>query len=394
MSKYTGLVFRNEGQKTVEIDIEGTIGGSWWGEDDPESKNTKEKMKAELKRLSNIKADTIIVNINSYGGDVNHGLSIHDLLAENPAKVITKVNGMTASAATIIAMAGDERKISDNSLFLAHRASSWGFGNVNDINMVADDLRKVDDRIINIYTKATGKKREDITEIMDRNNGYGEWISPEEAKEIGFVTEIFEPRKMAAQFSSEILSRFHLPEIPGNNKPATAETKDQDSGVLKRILEAVETFTKGKSSNNSNTKIIMKKFENIFKVLNIEALETSEDGTYLNEEQLDLIEAKLGDLSQAVTDAQTTQQTAEAARQTAEDALTAANTELDTIDESVSKAADIKAKVQAVKAKLAEKPGSAAEGTQADGDVIETGDGIDQTTIDNLPHNREADANM
>ena len=109
-------IVENSATDTAVIDIEGRIGGGFW-DSDQDSKNTKEKMKKELKKIADIKAKNIVVNINSLGGDVNHGLAIHDLLAQSKAKVTTNVNGMTASVATIIAQAGNVRKISDNAFF-------------------------------------------------------------------------------------------------------------------------------------------------------------------------------------------------------------------------------------------------------------------------------------
>lgn len=388
MSKYIGLQFKNEGQKTVEIDIEGTIGGSFWREDDPESKNTKEKMKAELKKLSGIKAEIIIVNINSYGGDVNHGLSIHDLLLENTAKIITKINGMTASAATVIAMAGDERKISDNSLFLAHRASSWGAGNINDIKMLADDLEKIDDRIINLYVKATGKSKEEITAIMDRNNGNGEWITPEEAKTIGFVTEIFEPRKAAAFYSNEILNAFHLPQVPENLLPKNIELENEP-GWVGKIIQSVE----GLSSKFKNQNIVMKEFKNLNKALNVEALESSDGkGVFLNEQQLEAIDNLLKVQDEAITAKAKEISDAQTAQTAAETNLATANAELDSIDATVKEAKTTAEKVVAIKAKMATKPGVQPEGGK--GEDAKPKDEVDWDTINNLPHNREADQNL
>lgn len=385
MHQYKGLIFRNEGQKTVEIDIEGTIGGDWWSDDPEYSKNTKEKMKAELKRISNLKAETIIVNINSYGGDVNHGLSIHDLLSEHKAKIITKINGMTASAATIISMAGDERLISDNSLFLAHRASTFGWGNINDINSLANDLNKVDDRIINIYTKVTGKTKEEMQEVMNRNNGYGEWITPEEAKELGFVTEIFEPRKMAAQFSNDILSRFHLPEIPENI--LIAKTSVEEISLFQKIMAKLENIVPNFSNQNKNH--MNKELSFLNQLLNIEGLESADGVNFnLTLQNLQAINEKLSEIDNAVK----AKESAEAAQKASETNLANAIDKINEIDETVAAADDVDKKVVAIKAKLAEKPAVQPAGAQADKDKAGVdANGVAWDTIDELEHNKEID---
>lgn len=198
---------------TLEIDIEGVIGGGWWPE---ENDATKEQVKKLLKDVSNSAASHITVNINSYGGDVNHGVSIHDMLAEHKAKVTTVVHGHTASAATIIAQAGDIRKISDNALYLIHPASILTWGNQSDLRTALSDLEKVDQTIASIYAKRTKKDEKEIREMMNRFEGRGEWLTASEALDLGLVDEIFEPMKAVASVDPKMLAHFALPELPTN----------------------------------------------------------------------------------------------------------------------------------------------------------------------------------
>ena len=205
------FLIRNSAPDTLEIDIEGTIGGDLF-----EDGATKEDVKKQLKDIAQSRASHIIVNINSYGGDVNHGISIHDLLAEHKAKVTTVIHGHTASAATIISQAGDIRKMSDNALFLVHRASTFAIGNSSDIKTALSDLEKCDETIANIYAKRTGKTIEEALEIMDRFDGRGEWLTASEAKELGFVDEVFEPMKAVASVDPNDLKKLGLPILPEN----------------------------------------------------------------------------------------------------------------------------------------------------------------------------------
>ena len=211
-------------EKTVEIDITGIIGGSIWDlfdENSDESKNTREKMKAELKALSEIKAQKIIVNIDSPGGDVAHGLSIHDMLVQHSAEIETRIYGLTASIATIIAMAGDKRVISDNALMLIHRASYavWGSFNQTELKSAVEDLNKFDERIINIYNKRSEKK-EDISSLMDANNGNGKWIDGAEAKELGLIDDVFQPVRAAAVYDEKLFNKLKYPKIENMTKKA------------------------------------------------------------------------------------------------------------------------------------------------------------------------------
>ena len=272
---YQGLTFINEGSKKVVIDVEGYIGFNPW--DSPADKiTTKEKMKAELKKLASLKVDEIQVNINSYGGDVNHGISIHDLLVESKAKVITRINGMTASSATIIAMAGDERQMSDNALFLVHNASTFAMGDKNDIQTSVNDLKVIDDRIANIYAKRTGKDKQEMLDLMNEEKGMGKWMTADEAKTLGFVTDVFEPMQAAAFFSNDVLNQFRLPEI-------SKEMQDK--------IENQNLTIKNKTMNKPDLKILAS-------AAGLETLEVNDGGVFLNSDNAEAAQAYISALQE------------------------------------------------------------------------------------------------
>lgn len=328
---YKGLQFRNESSETVEIDIEGHIGWDWWaGQPD---KNTKEKLKAELKKIAELQAETIIVNINSYGGDVNHGISIHDLLAEHNAKVITKVNGMTASIATVIAMAGEERKMSDNALFLVHNARSFGWGDKNDIKTLVEDLETVDERIANVYVKATGKEKQEVLDLMDQDKGRGKWLTSDEAKELGFITDVFEPTKAVALHTPANFDNYNLPPLPDGFKEAP-DNKESEQTIIDRVFDKVKNFL----NQNNQTKTEMKDLQKIIDALKIENKEASID---------DVIKA-INDLTEERDTLKNDLQTATQEKETAVNALDAVVTDLNAIDETVETAEGNDKKVDAV----------------------------------------------
>src|SRR5699024_9340889 len=131
------------------------------------------------------------------------GLAIHDALAQHPARIVTKVYGMTASAATIIAQAGDERLMSENALYLVHRAWGLSMGNRNDMDEMMDTLEQIDKRIAGIYARRADKDAGEMMDLMDENNGGGRFLDAEEAKEFGLIDGGFEPMKAAASISRE-----------------------------------------------------------------------------------------------------------------------------------------------------------------------------------------------
>jgi len=209
--------YKKEEETVAEVTIDGIIGEDFFEEGD----NTKQAMRNQLKAVDSIQADRIVVNISSLGGDVDHGLAIHDLLASHPAQVETNVIGMTASAATIIAQAGDVRKMSDNGLYLIHKAWTIGMGNANDFEALVGDLRKLDERIANIYSKRSGFDKDDFMSLMNESNGDGIWISADEAKEYGLIDEITEPMKAAA-YSLKDFRKAGI-KAPENYKEETEE---------------------------------------------------------------------------------------------------------------------------------------------------------------------------
>jgi len=234
----------NKATKVVEIDIDGVIGDRW-DEEEAKAILTKETMRKELKALAELKAEKIIVNINSPGGSVAHGISIHDLLAQHQAEIVTRVTGMTASIATVIVQAGDTREISDNGLLLAHHAMYGIMGGFNQLQLkeLIDDLAVFDNKIINIFEKR-GVEKDPLLEVMDAQTGYGRWMNAQEAKEIGFVDSIFEPMKAVAMVDPDTLKALHLPEIPSNfinmeTKKKDETTDDSNKTLLDQIKDLI-----------------------------------------------------------------------------------------------------------------------------------------------------------
>jgi len=201
----------NSAQST-EIDILGAIGEDWFGEG-----NTLETVKNSIQSIEN----DITVNISSLGGDLIHALAIHDMFKAHPSRVTTNIVGATASAGTVIALGGDSIKISENSLFLGHRASMVAGGNADDLREAANDLDKFDSRLIAIYKKKTGKTKAEIENWLKEDK----WITAQEAKAFGLVDEVVKPKKVLNTVELAELSKIH--ELPQNFKnPAMENTND------------------------------------------------------------------------------------------------------------------------------------------------------------------------
>lgn len=211
--KYTGLKFFNTSNKEAVIEVYGIIGYEGWNKDEDE--NTTRQMSAELDRIKSLKADNITVKINSLGGDVNHALAIHDLLAEHPAEITTQINGLCASAATIIAMAGTRRTMSKNALYLIHKCSAYtGRMNENQLLAELESQKTVNSRILSLYKEKSQRDQKEIEDLFNYNNGQGKWLTAQEALDFGFITDIYNETQKVACTSKQTFFAFALPPLP------------------------------------------------------------------------------------------------------------------------------------------------------------------------------------
>lgn len=141
--------------------------------------------------------DTIIVHIHSPGGSVDEGYAIHDHLLSYGAEVETRIEGMCASIATIIALAGKKRKMTYNSTFFIHNPWTTTEGDATKLEQTAEQLRTIEERISKFYSGITGKSSDEMLQLMKVADN----ITPELALDLGFVTELVEPVKAMAKIT-------------------------------------------------------------------------------------------------------------------------------------------------------------------------------------------------
>src|SRR5690606_18131373 len=128
----------------------------------------------------------VTVNVNSPGGDLFEGLAIYNLLREHEGEVTVKVLGLAASAASIIAMAGDTIQIARAGFFMVHNAWIIALGNRHDLREFADWLEPFDAAMADIYVARTGQDTEAIQKLLDAES----WIGGSAAIEQGFADEL------------------------------------------------------------------------------------------------------------------------------------------------------------------------------------------------------------
>lgn len=191
-----------------------------------------------VKEIRNSEAKTIDVRINSPGGLVFDAVAIHNALREHPARVVTHVDALAASAASFVAMAGDEIRMADNAFIMIHKAHGLTVGNEDDHRETAALLAQMDKMIGNIYAKRTGNSRKTVLDMMAAET----WMDAEQATEAGFADTVVDGSEDGASSGSENrfdLSVFMDPPAPLRDAvaAAVAEAEGQAAEPNVRDLE-------------------------------------------------------------------------------------------------------------------------------------------------------------
>ena len=166
---------------------------------------TAKEFSDEMKALGDVK--DITVRINSFGGDVFDGVAIYSRLIDSGAKITVFIDGIAASAASVIAMAGKEIHIAEAGFVMIHDAWALAMGNASDLRKTAARLEAVSEQIAGIYQRRTGMDMSKIREMMAAETEF----NATEAVEFGFATEIFEAERLAAKYDPE---RHHFKRPP------------------------------------------------------------------------------------------------------------------------------------------------------------------------------------
>ena len=305
MRRQPAIRFLNENTDEAVIEIYGQIGYEGWDREDDE--NTARLMSGELDRIKALNAKRITVKINSLGGDVNHALAIHDLLAEHPALVTTQINGLCASAATIVAMAGKERRMSKNALFLIHQCSAYvGRANQEQLAQELETQKTVNGRMLDIYTAACNGKEAEISELLKANNGLGKWLTATEAKDFGFVTDIYNESRKTACFTQSAFSDNGLPALP--EAYADMVAAEDTRSPWQSLVDLLTKHFSGNDNPQNQTLTDMKKLFPLLAValaLQDTAAYDPEKGASLTDTQLKAIEGKLTELDNLLKERET-----------------------------------------------------------------------------------------
>lgn len=271
-------------------------------------------------KLAECKGKPCAVRINSYGGCVQTALDIRQQFIDH-GDVTAYIFGMTASAATVLAMGAKKICMSKYAMMLVHPCSSWvdEWGRMNadeladtikNLEHVKNDLTTIDHVVASIYAERTGKSVQDMKEAMTK----AAWLTAEECKELGLIDDIIEEgeeTKVTARME-ELFTACGLP-VPAEAVTDAAEDAAPEEGYAERVADAlVRAIGRlfGRKQENEDpveeTPIIIDNmnenadFKTINALLEKDALTAAEDGTLqISAEDMAAIEKRITDLEES-----------------------------------------------------------------------------------------------
>ena len=168
---------RNEGEGRTLL-LDGVISDeTWWGDE-----VTPQMFRSEL----NAADGDITLWINSPGGDCYAAAQIYNMLKEYPGKVAVKIDGIAASAASVVAMAGTTVEISPVGMLMIHNPATISIGDTHEMERTITFLSEIKESIINAYELKTGQSRTKISQLMDAET----WMNSKKAVELGFADSV------------------------------------------------------------------------------------------------------------------------------------------------------------------------------------------------------------
>lgn len=215
------------------ISVFDVIGSDYWGDG-----VTASRIAGALRSMNG--AD-VTVNINSPGGDMFEGLAIYNLLREYEGKVTVKVLGLAASAASIIAMAGDDIQIGRGAFLMIHNCWVYAMGNRHDLEQIAADMAPFDKAMGDIYTYRSGMNADDVAKMMDSET----YIGGSDAVDKGFADRLLS--------ADEISDVDDSPEAALRKLDALLAKTDTPRSERRKLLKALSGSKPGAVANPEGT---------------------------------------------------------------------------------------------------------------------------------------------
>lgn len=232
MNKFWNWTVTDNDEKTERIlTLSGVIAEESWFDDEVTPKIFRDELMSG--------EGDITVWINSPGGDCIAAAQIYNMLLEYKGNVTIKIDGIAASAASVVAMAGNKVIMSPVSMLMIHNPMTMAAGDTTEMKKAISMLTEVKESIINAYELKTGMSRDKIAKLMDAET----WMDANKAVELGFADEILSRessvKQSAMMYSENVVSRKLWNKISAKYRP-----KDQGRTVaaLLRSLDLEKKF--------------------------------------------------------------------------------------------------------------------------------------------------------
>lgn len=170
----------------------------------------------------------INVRINSPGGDVFDGMSIYNALKRRKEKIVVYVDGLAASIASVIMMAGEEIVMGEGALVMIHKPWTWAIGNADDLEAKANILDNIEEQMLAIYAKKSTLSKEELRDKLREET----WMDADTAIEWGFANSKAEDQ---AQIAASILDRKWIKAAPRNAAQADANLRKAAAEMKAKI---------------------------------------------------------------------------------------------------------------------------------------------------------------
>lgn len=232
MKKFWKWKNQAEAEERV-LELNGTIAEESWFDDDITPRMFKEELYSGT--------GPITIWINSPGGDCIAASQIYSMLMDYKGEVTVKIDGIAASAASVIAMAGTKVVIAPTALIMIHNPSTSANGDHRDMSKTIEVLNEVKESIINAYEIKTGLSRAVLSHMMDAVT----WMNANKAIELGFADEILEDEKKkdagkGFEFQEHVFAEKLLNKITGKETKAKPTNKGRSIAELKDKLDQIK----------------------------------------------------------------------------------------------------------------------------------------------------------
>lgn len=217
MNKTKFWNFTKRDEKTGELTLYGEISDvSWYGDE-----VTPVTFREDLKALGTM--NRLNVYVNSPGGDVFAGFTIYNIIRRCAEEIVAHVDGMAASAASVICMAADKIVMPKNATMMIHEAlAGKQYGNKHQFRKIADELDRIDGQIADIYAARCGIDKKTAADMMEAET----WMSGEEAYAAGFCDEVDDLKAVACAGIEKYENLYHhMPKAVKQEPQAPAEPK-------------------------------------------------------------------------------------------------------------------------------------------------------------------------